>query len=172
MAVSDVVSGVTSHAGETQIDLRRRPRPAERLIQGFLFLCGAISILTTIGIVYELSKESLSFFTRQLWEDANKRLVLEIDSAATGLDLSAGGRSIEEGEPRRVTSACNSKGRKSTHTLPYKGLFVVRSTTQSHPKDSTHRFSPRSYFPRTPLRRMSINVRTKYSMSVRKGAVR
>ncbi|MEW5868350.1 MAG: phosphate ABC transporter permease subunit PstC [Chloroflexota bacterium] len=42
--------------------LRRRLRPGEALIQGFLFLCGAISILTTIGIVYELGKESLLFF--------------------------------------------------------------------------------------------------------------
>jgi len=32
------------------------------MIQGFLFLCGALSILTTIGIVYELGKESLGFF--------------------------------------------------------------------------------------------------------------
>jgi len=40
----------------------RRPRIREALIQGFLFLCGALSILTTIGIVYELGKESLGFF--------------------------------------------------------------------------------------------------------------
>jgi phosphate transport system permease protein len=32
------------------------------LIQGFLFLCGIVSILTTIGIVYELGKESWLFF--------------------------------------------------------------------------------------------------------------
>jgi phosphate transport system permease protein len=44
------------------VDLRRRRRPGERLIQAFLFLCGAFSILTTIGIVYELSKEALLFF--------------------------------------------------------------------------------------------------------------
>ena len=40
----------------------RRPRIREALIQGFLFLCGALSILTTLGIVYELGKESLGFF--------------------------------------------------------------------------------------------------------------
>jgi len=34
----------------------------EILIQGFLFFCGAFSILTTIGIVYELGKEALLFF--------------------------------------------------------------------------------------------------------------
>jgi phosphate transport system permease protein len=44
------------------IDLRKRPRIGESLIQGFLFLCGAISILTTLGIVYELGKEAMLFF--------------------------------------------------------------------------------------------------------------
>lgn len=43
-------------------DLAKRPRKTEALIQGFLFLCGAISILTTIGIVYELGKEAWLFF--------------------------------------------------------------------------------------------------------------
>ena len=45
------------------IDLRRRARPAEMIIQGSLFVCAAFSILTTIGIVYELLKESLLFFS-------------------------------------------------------------------------------------------------------------
>lgn len=43
-------------------DLTRRSRPGEKIIQGILFLCGAISILTTVGIVYELGKEALLFF--------------------------------------------------------------------------------------------------------------
>jgi len=42
--------------------LRHRSRPGEMLIQGFLFICGILSILTTIGIVYELGKESWLFF--------------------------------------------------------------------------------------------------------------
>lgn len=44
------------------IDLRKRPRPGETVIQAFLFFCGAVSILTTLGIVFELGKESLLFF--------------------------------------------------------------------------------------------------------------
>ena len=43
--------------------LNKRHRPGETLIQGFLFLCGVISILTTLGIVYELGKESWLFFS-------------------------------------------------------------------------------------------------------------
>ncbi len=43
-------------------ELAKRRRIGETLIQGFLFLCGVISILTTIGIVYKLGKEALLFF--------------------------------------------------------------------------------------------------------------
>ena len=42
--------------------LEKRPRPLEMLIQGSLFVAAAISIVTTIGIVYELGKEALLFF--------------------------------------------------------------------------------------------------------------
>jgi phosphate transport system permease protein len=42
--------------------LKRRPRPGELAIRGFLFFCGAVSIATTVGILYELGKESLLFF--------------------------------------------------------------------------------------------------------------
>lgn len=42
--------------------LRKRPRPGEFLIRGFLFVCGAVSIAVTVGIVYELGRESLLFF--------------------------------------------------------------------------------------------------------------
>ncbi|MBN2548113.1 MAG: phosphate ABC transporter permease subunit PstC [Anaerolineales bacterium] len=38
-------------------------RIGETLIQGFLFFCGAFSILTTMGIVYELGKEAMLFFS-------------------------------------------------------------------------------------------------------------
>jgi phosphate transport system permease protein len=41
---------------------RKRSRPGEALIQGFLFLCGAVSIFTTIGIVVVLGRESWLFF--------------------------------------------------------------------------------------------------------------
>ena len=44
------------------VSLLKRPRWGERLIQTFLLFCGAFSILTTLGIVYELGKEALLFF--------------------------------------------------------------------------------------------------------------
>jgi len=49
-------------APNTAPSLKRRARPGEVAIRAFLFLCGAISIITTLGILYELGKESLLFF--------------------------------------------------------------------------------------------------------------
>lgn len=51
--------------GGPQLDLRRKARFTETIIQGFLFLCGAISILTTSGIVFVLGRESLLFFANE-----------------------------------------------------------------------------------------------------------
>jgi phosphate transport system permease protein len=51
-----------SQSGEAPINLRKRPRVKESVIQGFLFFSGALSIFTTIGIVFFLSEEALQFF--------------------------------------------------------------------------------------------------------------
>lgn len=53
---------LTTSTTQEPLNLRSRIRIHERIIEGVLFLCGAISILTTVGIVYELGKESLLFF--------------------------------------------------------------------------------------------------------------
>jgi len=47
---------------KTRNGLKKRLRLSETIIHSFLFLCGFISIFTTLGIVYELGKESLLFF--------------------------------------------------------------------------------------------------------------
>jgi len=47
---------------EDTFGLRKRRRPGEFAIQGFLFFCGVISILTTAGIVIVLFQEALRFF--------------------------------------------------------------------------------------------------------------
>ncbi|HJS72246.1 MAG TPA: phosphate ABC transporter permease subunit PstC [Acidimicrobiia bacterium] len=43
--------------------LKRRTRPGDLAIRGFLFFCGVVSVATTIGILYELGKESWLFFS-------------------------------------------------------------------------------------------------------------
>lgn len=48
--------------GPSDLGLRKKFRVGEALIQGFLFLCGAVSVLTTIGIIYVLGRESWLFF--------------------------------------------------------------------------------------------------------------
>jgi phosphate transport system permease protein len=51
----------TTAFGRGTLDLRGRRRPSEAVIQALLFLSGALSILITLGIVYELGKEALLF---------------------------------------------------------------------------------------------------------------
>lgn len=62
---SEVMAGqraASQDSDEIVARLVRKPRFRESIIQGLLFLCGAISILTTLGIIYELGKESWLFF--------------------------------------------------------------------------------------------------------------
>lgn len=55
-------------------NLSKRPRLHENAIQFFLLACGVLSIFTTIGILYVLLQESLSFFQRTLLDDPNQTL--------------------------------------------------------------------------------------------------
>ncbi|MCL7454592.1 MAG: phosphate ABC transporter permease subunit PstC [Anaerolineae bacterium] len=87
---------------DVRLALRKRRRPHETVIQGLLFLCGAVSILTTLGIAFGLVQESLSFFTRELWEDANKRLAVEVDAQASTLQLSSGGLDLGPDDVIRI----------------------------------------------------------------------
>jgi phosphate transport system permease protein len=89
---------------EKKNDLRKKRRLGEILIQGFLFISGALSIFTTIGIVYILSTESLAFFTRPLWENTNRRLVVDISPAATTFEISTSGKPVFPGQTVRIGS--------------------------------------------------------------------
>jgi len=55
-----------------------------------------------LAIAFGLVQESLSFFTRELWEDANKRLLVEVDAQAGTLQLSSGGLTLEPGAVIRI----------------------------------------------------------------------
>lgn len=70
MTVAAGTRASTRGAAEEALDLHKRRRPGEMLIQGFLFFCGAVSILTTLGIVAVLFQEALVFF-----QDPNVSLV-------------------------------------------------------------------------------------------------
>jgi phosphate transport system permease protein len=88
---------------EVREALRKQPRVREAIIQSVLFLCGAISILTTIGIVLGLTQESMNFFTQQLWEDVNKPLAASIDADVVTFELESGGHALEVGDVIRVS---------------------------------------------------------------------
>ena len=92
---------VPQERGEA-VDLSSRPRTHETLIQAFLFLCGVVSILTTLGIVYELGKESLAFFTSQQWENTNKRVVTEISADTNTFEVGTSGARLAEGDLIRL----------------------------------------------------------------------
>lgn len=87
---------------KSKTGLRRRVRVGETIIQTALFLSGFISIFITIGIVYELGKESLSFFTSRQWENTNKTLATEIDADTTEFILGQEGSAVKEGDLFRL----------------------------------------------------------------------
>jgi phosphate transport system permease protein len=88
---------------EIRTALKRRPRIGETIIQAILFLCAVLSIFTTIGIVYFLAKESLSFFTEVSWEQANKQVEAPLGYQQTTLKLSMGGASLEVDDVIRIS---------------------------------------------------------------------
>ncbi|NJN97846.1 MAG: phosphate ABC transporter permease subunit PstC [Anaerolineales bacterium] len=84
MAVGASTSATTTaETGDRTESLRKRMRLGEALIQGFLFASGAISIFTTLGIVFVLVEEAwlffgseevsiVEFFTSTTWQPAIK----------------------------------------------------------------------------------------------------
>jgi phosphate transport system permease protein len=84
------------------MNLKKKVRIGETIIQGFLFLSGALSILITIGIVLELGNESLLFFTRKQWELTNKTITRSIDPGLTEFDVSESGAAIIENDLIRL----------------------------------------------------------------------
>lgn len=96
------IAGNIDEAATTEVGLKKKTRIGEAIIQAFLFFCGAVSILTTIGIVYELSSESLNFFTRQLWEQTNRDLSQSMSAATGQLDIGTSGFTLHEGDVIRI----------------------------------------------------------------------
>ncbi|MDH5506747.1 MAG: phosphate ABC transporter permease subunit PstC [Anaerolineae bacterium] len=88
--------GLPGEGGPSQT-LRKQYRVGETIIQGFLFICGMLSILITIGIVFELGKESLLFFSKQQWENTNKIIDENISDSMTLLALSESGAALHQG---------------------------------------------------------------------------
>jgi phosphate transport system permease protein len=89
-------------AAQPARSLRRKLRPHELAVQAVLFLCGLLSIFVTIGIIYELGKESMLFFGRTQWEQTNKPLSAAIDATQGALPVSTSGAAAEPGDLLRL----------------------------------------------------------------------
>ncbi|MGH2536942.1 MAG: phosphate ABC transporter permease subunit PstC [Candidatus Promineifilaceae bacterium] len=89
-------------AAEVGAQLAKRPRFGETLIGAFLFLCGAVSIVTTLGIILVLGNESAAFFTGLQWDETNRLLLAEIGPAATAIEMGASGKQIAAGDVIRL----------------------------------------------------------------------
>lgn len=63
---------------DQSLGLGRRVRPTESLIQGFLFLCGFITIFTTIAIVAVLGRESLLLVTSTYLDEGGTAHTIDI----------------------------------------------------------------------------------------------
>jgi phosphate transport system permease protein len=100
-AIQTNIEKVTADSSTDRF-LMKRPRIGESIIRALLFLCGAISILTTIGIVYELGNESLAFFTRRLWENTNKSLTMDIGPEESTFEVTTSGFTLQVGDVIRL----------------------------------------------------------------------
>lgn len=84
------------------VNLSRKVKGHEILIQGFLFFCGVLSIFTTLGIIFVLGNESISFFTRDQWVNTNRALLEDINEDTTQFRVAAGIEAVEEGHLLRI----------------------------------------------------------------------
>ncbi len=60
----DISNQIISGTDDPSLDLKKRFRLGENIIHVLLIFAAAISSLTTVGIVYELGKEALNFFSQ------------------------------------------------------------------------------------------------------------
>jgi len=88
--------------------MKKRPRIGENAISTFLFLCGALSILITIGFTVVLGSEALAFLSTTEWLNANKGLDGAISAETTVITTATGGTPLEEG--RLIRFGINTGG--------------------------------------------------------------
>lgn len=89
---------MAAEQGRSEVGLNKRPRLAERLISTFLFLCGALSILTTVGFTIVLGSEALRFFATVEWLNTNKHITAAISAEDTRLPVVATGSAVSVGD--------------------------------------------------------------------------
>lgn len=96
-----VADRVAAASGQS-LNLEIRPRPLERAISIFLFISGALSILTTVGFTVVLGREALNFFAETEWLNINKATTAAISAEDTTLKVATGGTPLTGGDIIRL----------------------------------------------------------------------
>ena len=86
------------------LNLKRKIKPHELVIQAGLFACGLLSIFTTLGIILVLGNESIAFFTRDQWVNTNRAILSDMDETATAFAVQPGNalEDIQAGDSIRI----------------------------------------------------------------------
>jgi phosphate transport system permease protein len=88
---------------EGSLDLSKKFKTHEVIIQTLLFACGVLSIFTTLGIIIVLGNESFAFFTRDQWVETNRAILVDMDETTTEFTVEPGIEDAEEGELIRIS---------------------------------------------------------------------
>jgi phosphate transport system permease protein len=123
---------ITSRNGAST-GLHKKTRIDEKLIGAFLFLCGALSILTTLGFTIVLGSEALNFFATTEWLNPNKLVSAPVSAEDTQIAVSSSGSALnagdvirfgthEDGEQVRIISVIDAETiqieRGANNTIP------------------------------------------------------
>ncbi len=120
-----------------QATLSRKPRPFDRAISLFLFLCGAVSVLTTIGFTIVLGSEAIRFFATTEWLNVNKRTVAAIEANATILNVTTTGSGLTVGDDLRLGQLDTNEIVEITAIIDAETIEVVRGVRGTTAVDHT-----------------------------------
>ena len=85
-----------------QGNMNKRIRPVDGIVRVFFFLCGIVSIFTTIGFTYVLGIEAFNFFATTEWLGTNRALVQAVDAEQTQLIVPSSGSAVNVGDIVRI----------------------------------------------------------------------
>ncbi len=96
---------IHAKVSQRELGLEKRFRPLDDLIRYVLFVCGALSILTTIGIIIVLSSEAINFFASYGEIDTNNQTLSALSPTETLIDVTTGGGTLALGDLMRLQSS-------------------------------------------------------------------
>ncbi|MFQ3534938.1 MAG: phosphate ABC transporter permease subunit PstC [Aggregatilineales bacterium] len=123
---ADRLSGTT----DAYASLNKRSRPFEDLIRLALFLCGLVSVLTTLGIVVVLSTEAINFFTRYGFRSAGQLLIEPVGTEEVVLRFDGKGTLPRTGQVIRL----NQEYLRVTRLIDNQTLEVERGVLGTRPE--------------------------------------